>query len=108
EAGVQCFERALELEPSHAVARQAYLMALGVAADAALEDDAPEEALEICRRQLEIDANYTPALMGVAEAHFALGQLTQAEEALQRMIALHPDSPQVRVTAGAMYLQFDR
>jgi tetratricopeptide (TPR) repeat protein len=104
-AARQCFERALELNPSHPTARLSYLILLGTEATEASERGQPKRAREICQRQLEIDPTYAPALSHLAGLYYQLGQKEEAKQTIARLSASEPNSPQKRAQAGGAYLR---
>jgi tetratricopeptide (TPR) repeat protein len=108
DAALRCFERALELDPTHATARMAYLPMLLLQGEAAEEDEDLEGAIAIYRRVLEIDPEYAGALSHLADALFELGQTAEAERMLERMLAIRPENAPRHIAAGTLYLRFGR
>ncbi len=104
EQARKAFERALELDPSHAIARRSYLVLLGNEARQAQSRGQLERASEICRQQLSIDSRYAPALANLASLSFSLGRKKEGLEWIARYLETEPSSPQKRVTAGSIYL----
>ncbi len=63
------------------------------AAASALDDGDPahfDEALEAYRRTLEIDPNLVPALINLANIHYARNQMAEAQALYERAIILEP------------------
>lgn len=107
-AARRCFERALELDPNHTVARQAYLMLLGREAMEAERYGDPQRALEICQEQLARDPDYAPALAHLASLQFRSRQDEEAKRTIARLVEADPRSAPRRVMAGSIYLAHGR
>jgi tetratricopeptide (TPR) repeat protein len=54
-----------------------------------------EDVIAACRKALEIEPNYLPALNSLASAHAALGRHAEATEAFATVLRLAPDNPAV-------------
>jgi tetratricopeptide (TPR) repeat protein len=100
----QAFERALELDPKHVLARTGLLVLLGDDARRAEQRRQYTRAMEICQEQLKFDQNYAPALAHLASLNFRLKQKREGKALIKRFIATAPDTPQIYVQAGAIYL----
>jgi len=109
-AAQKCLERAIEIDPSNAVARRSYIMMLGNEAVKADENDELERAIEICQKQLSIDPQYAPALSHLASLYFDIGDEEAAQKTIARIIEVDPNSPQRHIMAGSIYLEngFDK
>jgi tetratricopeptide (TPR) repeat protein len=104
-AARKCYERALELNPAHQVARVGYLSLLGEEATRAAQAGNYTRACEICQRQLEINPTYTPALTQLAGLYSIAGQKAEAKQTIARISASAPDSAPKHVQAGGLYLR---
>jgi tetratricopeptide (TPR) repeat protein len=99
------FEQAISLDPSDALARGNYLLFLTQEAVRADKRNNKKRAIEICEQQLSLDQNYEPALALLASLYLDSKRKADAKEALKRLVANDPRSPQKRVLAGAIYLR---
>jgi tetratricopeptide (TPR) repeat protein len=108
DAALRCFERALELDPTHATTRMAYLPLLLLEGEATEEEEDLEGAIAIYRRVLAIDPEYAEALSHLADALFEFGQTAEAEQMLARLLAIRPETAPRHVAAGTLYLRFGR
>ena len=76
-----------------------------------LDDGNPEhfdEALEAYRRTLEIDPYLVPALINLANIHYARNQLAEAQALYERAIALEPDVFESHFNLGNIFHDLGR
>jgi Tfp pilus assembly protein PilF len=64
-----------------------------------------EADIRWCEEALRRDSNFAPALKELAAASMALGRLTQAAQALERTVAIHPRDADALADLGNAYLQ---
>ncbi len=102
---LQALERALELEPDNALARQSMLLFLGKEARQADEHNDLQRALELCEKQLALDPNYDEALLHLASLYFDKKRAAEARELLARALALTPVTAPRFVSIGGVYLR---
>jgi tetratricopeptide (TPR) repeat protein len=101
----KCFQRALDLDPSNAIARRGYVIMLGAEAAVADERDDVDRARELCEQQLALDPNYHPALGHLASLYFSDERDAEAIELLDRLVKSDPNDWTKRFRAGRIYLQ---
>lgn len=64
-----------------------------------------ENAAQVAKELLELNAVHLEALLGLAQAEFALGQLDAAEATAGRAIAAHPGAPGGHIIVGRIHLK---
>ncbi|MGD8699751.1 MAG: tetratricopeptide repeat protein [Gemmatimonadales bacterium] len=98
-------ERALELDPTLA---EAYTSLGGVRLFYDWDFEAAEAAF---RRAIELNPNYAPAPHWLGISLYSRARFAEASQAVQRALALDPQSPYIRMNAGyLLYVsrQYDR
>jgi Flp pilus assembly protein TadD len=103
-AARQALARALELEPSHPVARQGYLLALDQEGLAAEQRGDYERARVICEEQLSLDPKYAPAMAHLAVLAFIRSDEPEARSLIARLTAADPLNPRRYIMAGSIFL----
>jgi tetratricopeptide (TPR) repeat protein len=83
-AAVDCYRRALTLQPRYAPAH----LSLGLALR---QQRRPEEAEASCRAALDIDPNYVQALSFLGELKADRGEFAEAEALFTKAIAINPE-----------------
>jgi tetratricopeptide (TPR) repeat protein len=76
-----------------------------------LDDGDPshfDAALDAYRRTLEIDPNLVPALINLANIHYARSQMAEAQALYERAIALEPDVFEAHFNLGNIYHDLGR
>jgi tetratricopeptide (TPR) repeat protein len=102
---VKMFEQAMKLEPDNKLVQRNYLIFLGQEASRAKDHGDKKRAIELCRRQLEIDPNYTQGMLQLASLYFGSQKKKEAVELLDRLLAQDPNSALKRVMVGNVYLK---
>jgi len=80
-------------------------------AASALDDGDPghfEEALDAYRRTLEIDPYLVPALINLANIHYARNELAEAQALYERAVALEPDVFESHFNLGNIFHDLGR
>ncbi|MGH9840994.1 MAG: tetratricopeptide repeat protein, partial [Blastocatellia bacterium] len=85
------FEQAMKLEPDNKLVQRNYLLFLSQEAARAKDRGDKKRAIELCRRQLEIDPNYAPAMVQLASVYFSSQKKKEAVELLDRLLAQDPN-----------------
>jgi tetratricopeptide (TPR) repeat protein len=63
-----------------------------------------ESAAQVAKELLELNANHLEALLGLAQAEFALGQLEAAEATASRAVEAHPSAAGGHIIVGRVHL----
>ena len=101
-AGIRRLEQAIA---KHQPMRPEFYYELARAYKMSADHDA---AVRWCEEALRRDANFIPALKALAESATASGKLAQAEQALEKAIALHPQDENAFADLGSVYLRQDK
>jgi tetratricopeptide (TPR) repeat protein len=99
------FERAIELDPSNALARQGQILLLDRQAERADDNGDLKRAIEIRLKQLAINPSLGRAMVHLGSIYFNLDQETEAFEWLKRVSATDPNNLQWRLAVGETYLE---
>jgi tetratricopeptide (TPR) repeat protein len=93
DAAIERAQRATELDPGSAEARAVLALALDWSGQA-------DRAVQAALKAVEIDARHVPALTALAEAYTDQYRLREADEVLERALALGPNDPEVHRVQG--------
>jgi superkiller protein 3 len=93
EAAIERAQRATELDAGSAEARAVLALALDWSGQ-------PDRAAQTALQAVEIDGRYVPALSALAESYTDQYRLREADEILDKALALGPNDPEVHRVQG--------
>jgi tetratricopeptide (TPR) repeat protein len=99
------FEQAVTLEPGNKLVVRNYLIFLGRYAERLRDKGDKKSAIDLCRRQLELEPDYAPGMIQLASLYFGSQKKKEAVELLDRVLAQDPTSAAKRLAVGNAYLK---